>query len=250
MAAEEIHATRICTKCGVAKSESAEFFPRWVGGANGLARQCRQCRSEYMKRRYELDPEPAKARAQAKRDRKPKRQGPPLPPGTKVCRSCWGLYPATAEFFMLDTHYNPPRPCSPCRGCGNAASYQRKKAAPHKVKAQAERYRERGKQKSKEWRRANPERYKAICKANFHRRRTASSGKPNFTASDVQKQKAAQRNRCWWCQVRLTNFEVDHRIPVSKGGTNAADNIVISCKPCNRSKSARMPWELENPRLL
>ncbi len=33
-------------------------------------------------------------------------------------------------------------------------------------------------------------------------------------------------------------LEVDHVIPVSKGGTNQIDNLVCSCYDCNRGKSA------------
>lgn len=37
-------------------------------------------------------------------------------------------------------------------------------------------------------------------------------------------------------------FEWDHLIPVSRGGTNDPDNIVVSCRSCNRSKGDRLHW--------
>jgi nucleoside 2-deoxyribosyltransferase len=44
---------------------------------------------------------------------------------------------------------------------------------------------------------------------------------------------------CWYCK-RPTNpyddFEVDHVMPVSKGGANRIDNLVPCCKACNASK--------------
>ncbi|MBO8142015.1 MAG: HNH endonuclease [Firmicutes bacterium] len=33
-------------------------------------------------------------------------------------------------------------------------------------------------------------------------------------------------------------LEIDHKIPVSKGGTNALENLVTSCSDCNRGKGA------------
>lgn len=33
-------------------------------------------------------------------------------------------------------------------------------------------------------------------------------------------------------------LEIDHKIPVSKGGTNELDNLVTSCSDCNRGKGA------------
>ncbi len=250
MAVELIEALRVCSKCREAKLETAEYFPRWKGGPQGLTRECRSCRKAYMKARYARNPEPTKARSQAERDAKPKCQGPPIPAGMKVCRKCWSLKLADRDHFVLDTHYDPPRPCSPCRECHNQENARRKKQEPEKLKRQADNYRERGRQNSRKWRRANPERNKALNKANYHKRRRATKGKPNFSADDIQKQKASQKSRCWWCQCLLDAYEVDHRIPVSRGGPNTADNIVISCRPCNRSKSARMPWEMDNPRLL
>lgn len=46
--------------------------------------------------------------------------------------------------------------------------------------------------------------------------------------------------KCVYCGNTPPNvlLEVDHVIPVSKGGTNQIDNLVCSCYDCNRGKSA------------
>jgi hypothetical protein len=48
--------------------------------------------------------------------------------------------------------------------------------------------------------------------------------------------------RCRYCgvtpQVRV--LRVDHVVPVSKGGTNDAANLVTACDPCNAGKSDRL----------
>ena len=43
---------------------------------------------------------------------------------------------------------------------------------------------------------------------------------------------------CIYCGRTPANG-VDHVVPMSRGGGNVADNLVPSCLPCNRSKSAR-----------
>lgn len=53
--------------------------------------------------------------------------------------------------------------------------------------------------------------------------------------------RAAARNRCGYC---LTNqayipweLEIEHIIPVSKGGTDAEENLWLACRSCNLFKS-------------
>ena len=44
---------------------------------------------------------------------------------------------------------------------------------------------------------------------------------------------------CYYCGKRPPEsvLEVDHMVPVSKGGSNALDNLITSCFDCNRGKS-------------
>lgn len=47
---------------------------------------------------------------------------------------------------------------------------------------------------------------------------------------------------CQYCGRKAPDvaLEIDHVIPVSKGGTNDIDNLVTACYDCNRGKSDRM----------
>lgn len=72
----------------------------------------------------------------------------------------------------------------------------------------------------------------------------------SHTAADILLQRKAQtdkkgRLRCWWCGGIITNddYHLDHRQPLARGGSNGADNIVISCPTCNLSKNAKTPLE-------
>lgn len=50
---------------------------------------------------------------------------------------------------------------------------------------------------------------------------------------------------CRYCWVELTAETVvkEHAIPLSRGGTNWASNLVPACKPCNSAKKDKTPAE-------
>jgi 5-methylcytosine-specific restriction endonuclease McrA len=50
---------------------------------------------------------------------------------------------------------------------------------------------------------------------------------------------------CHWCKTALTPdiIEIDHYIPLAKGGHHSASNLVASCMKCNRSRRDMMPDE-------
>ncbi|MCU0897747.1 MAG: HNH endonuclease, partial [Burkholderiales bacterium] len=60
-----------------------------------------------------------------------------------------------------------------------------------------------------------------------------------------------QDHRCFYCQEKIDQrAEVDHFVPLSKGGTHHPENIVLACKSCNRAKAAKDPFKfLEKMRL-
>lgn len=57
------------------------------------------------------------------------------------------------------------------------------------------------------------------------------------TLSDIRQLYSS--DSCFYCNKKLTESEktVDHKIPVSKGGTNEMQNLVIACQNCNSKKN-------------
>jgi ribosomal protein L37E len=46
-----------------------------------------------------------------------------------------------------------------------------------------------------------------------------------------------QQNQCAYCDKTMTNYHVEHIIPVSVGGTNNLDNLCLACPRCNQLAS-------------
>ena len=56
----------------------------------------------------------------------------------------------------------------------------------------------------------------------------------------------AQENFCYWCSKPFTitrKQEIDHIIPLARGGLHSPENLVASCKACNLSKGSKLYWE-------
>jgi 5-methylcytosine-specific restriction endonuclease McrA len=84
-----------------------------------------------------------------------------------------------------------------------------------------------------EWRKAHPD----WERAKNARRRAAGGYRPEFVGQRI----AAQANSCFYCFGDLTEYHVDHFLPLNKGGTNNEDNLVIACPSCNCKKHSAMP---------
>jgi 5-methylcytosine-specific restriction endonuclease McrA len=95
------------------------------------------------------------------------------------------------------------------------------------------------------YRKAHPE---LILMLNRTRRLTEAAAGGQIDRRTVERLLALQQNRCAVCGIELTNvaFHVDHRTPLSRGGTNEFSNLQILCKSCNLRKSGRDPIEFMN----
>ncbi len=94
-------------------------------------------------------------------------------------------------------------------------------------------------QRGKEAYENNPERYRAYSRNRYAM--VWSNG--IHTADDVIQQYDKQGGLCYWCSEPVNQlYHVDHMIPVSRGGSNSHENIVIACPSCNQRKSKLLPY--------
>lgn len=55
-----------------------------------------------------------------------------------------------------------------------------------------------------------------------------------------------QNGLCFWCHEPWGHAaEVDHHVPVSRGGTHNIDNLRVLCKICNGLKGSKHPDEFQ-----
>lgn len=171
---------------------------------------------------------------------------------TRICRGC------KKEKIIEDFHkrravYGKVVPISRCRECeaGRGLLSRMSETAKEQRRVAAKRYRQKHPEKVRcsfeEWksrhpeyqknrdanRRANPEEYAKILHSNkLNKRKRRSAG--SLAAHEVIE---LLKRPCEYCNGVAT--EVDHIIPISRGGSNTIDNVVPCCRVCNARKNNR-----------
>lgn len=249
MASSQIHPTRICTKCGTEKFATREFFPPQGKWLRGECRLCWRARErEYFWANREAKRETA-CRSRQKQDKGERR---------RKLMAWRAANPAKVRAAEL-------RRAAKISGDPVERAKQTERARKWRA-ANPERER----QKQRAWRAANPEKSRQYNRAWYERDPQRARAKwkrrrerhPEKLIADVEKRRArmvaavgeftghdvvallkTHGRICFYCGEKIKKFHLDHFIPLSRGGTNWPDNLVISCCPCNQSKGAKMPWE-------
>jgi 5-methylcytosine-specific restriction endonuclease McrA len=83
------------------------------------------------------------------------------------------------------------------------------------------------------------------CNTNRIARKRNALG--SHTAQELQEQLVRQDHTCYYCKAKLgkerRSYHADHVVPLSRGGTNYIDNIVLTCRTCNLQKSNKLVHE-------
>ena len=79
-------------------------------------------------------------------------------------------------------------------------------------------------------------------RAKDARRRSLKLGiKGFFTKKTLENLYVKQRGRCACCdEILYGKFEVDHILPLSKGGDNYPENLQLLTRRCNRKKGSKI----------
>lgn len=92
-----------------------------------------------------------------------------------------------------------------------------------------------------QYQRDNPEQFRSVQ----HRRRALElNAEGSFTAADIVDMYEDQGGHCAYCGIGIfwnifRDVQIEHILPLSRGGTNYPDNICLCCRDCNLSKYNR-----------
>lgn len=213
--------TKICTKCGREFPATLEYFHADNRpNRKGFKSQCKDCHKEgtLAWRTKNIDRERAKARIRAKE------WAQKNPDKVKQRDKNWRANNIERRRNYRHNQYLINR--------------EREKELHSQWRAKN---REHRREYMRQWYNSNPG---YASSQNNKRRFRIKQSDTHYTKQDVALQYQSQKGLCWWCGLPLDDtYHVDHLIPVSRGGTNAPNNIVVTHPKCNLSKSDKMPWE-------
>lgn len=120
-----------------------------------------------------------------------------------------------------------------------------REANKEKIASYNKRYRAIRRAERNEYNKAYYRKNPHIARAMWHRRRAIkANAMGSHTPEDIATLYKSQKGLCWWCGKHVgDDYHVDHRIPLSRGGSDNPENLVVSCVPCNESKWAKLPSE-------
>jgi 5-methylcytosine-specific restriction endonuclease McrA len=130
----------------------------------------------------------------------------------------------------------------------NAALKKYRDSHPEKIKESQKIFRLSNPERSKEIKNAwTKKQSKEYFRLKSHKRRASMVG--SISKDIVDFLKKMQRGLCAACKSELLGkYEIDHIVPLAKGGLHADENLQLLCPPCNRSKSAKHPVDFMQER--
>ncbi len=56
--------------------------------------------------------------------------------------------------------------------------------------------------------------------------------------------------RCAYCEAQNIPLEIEHIVPISRGGSNRLSNLTLACRPCNQTKGSKTAEEFGHPHIM
>lgn len=102
------------------------------------------------------------------------------------------------------------------------------------------------------WQKANPEQEQERRRRGKMARRMRNQENPvnDLTTTQWREILDAYGHRCVYCGRKMQRLTMDHIIPLSKGGSHTASNVVPACRSCNSKKHTGPPPVPVQPLLL
>jgi hypothetical protein len=198
-----------CSPCKKIKLKSE--FSKDAAEPSGLKRTCKTCRAaDNLKRSSRIG----------------------LVVHQKVCSVCRQNLPASSFSTRSDSI---DKLCGRCRKC------ERQRFAPWYVENQ-----DRVIESAARWAAENPLKSRSGVAAAKANRRAREKEAGTITAAEWREKLEYFNFSCAYClrhESVAGVMSVEHMLPLSRGGTNTADNIVPACLRCNLNKSSRTVLE-------
>ncbi len=113
------------------------------------------------------------------------------------------------------------------------------KENPEQARLSTKKWTEANLDKKYDWGARNRLKLRQYC----HKRRVLVKGWEELTEEMIGQMMRDQDNCCNACHISFDEapMQLDHIIPLSKGGLHAAHNIQLLCRSCNCAKTDKMP---------
>lgn len=198
-----------CSKCHIAKDTNQ--FHRNRHNPDGLQHYCKACR------KLQVD----EKELERVRTYYHNIAGTGKIPAEKLCRTCNRVLPAK-EFTRWK--YSKTGLVSQCKEC------HKKKHAYRAVECARKR------------RLSQP----GFNRDQKNKRKALKRGAPRIEAISRRKVYERDNGKCYMCGIHLpfNKFELEHVIPLIRGGCHTYDNVKVACRSCNARKHTKLLEEL------
>jgi 5-methylcytosine-specific restriction endonuclease McrA len=252
--------TRICTACKTQLPATLEFFVKQKAGKFGITATCKKCRVIASDAWNKANPEKTRLAARKRYAKDPSKDNAANavwraknPEKAKATQAAWiaknrERYDAQKRaYYQANTDKIKARYAvwyAANREAEIASAAARRAANPDKDRENARKWyaenKAQGRASRDAWLAANPEKKRAYSE-NRRARKLGSSGQ--LSADIVTVLLKLQDGKCACCGESLTEYHLDHRMPLALGGAHADENMQLLTPRCNMMKGSRHPDE-------
>ncbi len=157
---------------------------------------------------------------------------------------CMEPFKAVSYIQILDSYKTPSK-----REFKNFTSEQKEKHYLHKQQRldrmsamELEAYKKQQSVNAVEWVKNNPEKNLVNRTRRRVRRSIGTTDELNLANIKVRFIRSQSELPCSYCSkiILRKDFHIDHILPLIKGGLHTAENLCVSCQPCNSSKGSKI----------